>query len=112
PRWQALLRLPALRAFWVAELRASHHAHLLKMTPHVWLMDETPLPPGSVIAGLGIPDWSHLPRLAGTGRRFRECGMENKNRALIEIQPGQTGRVLARYERQGERIVFAGADAG
>lgn len=109
-RWHALLRLPGLRAFWMAELRASHYGHLLRMCRRAWLMDETPLPPGSVIAGLGIPDWSHLPRLAGQGRLFSRHEFENGAAVLIEAPPGRGGSVTARYELLGGRIVLS--DAG
>ena len=79
PLWQALLHLPALRDFWTAELRAAHYLHLLHMIPPAWCMDPTPLPPGTVIAGLGITGWAELPRLEATGPSFaRHEVAENK----------------------------------
>lgn len=108
-RWHALLRLPGLRSFWVGELRASHHAHLLKMTRPVWLMDETPLPPGAVIAGLGIPSWAHLPRLAQQGRIFTEETLENGCRVLLEAAATGHTRVLAEYAQRGGKIMLMGA---
>lgn len=71
PRWWALLRLPALRDFWIAELRASHHAHLLHIVPQAWLLDPAPLPPGAVIAGLELADWRHLPHRRSPGDDFQ-----------------------------------------
>lgn len=75
PVWAAFLHLPALRSSWSALLRASHLEHLRRMLPQAWLLDDTPLPPGSVIAGLEIPAWSRLP---GLGKRFRlhRAGLE------------------------------------
>lgn len=69
-KWWALLHLPALRDFWTAELRASHYAHLLEIVPKAWCMDPAPLPPGSVIAGLNLPDWRHLPDFCIEGATF------------------------------------------
>jgi hypothetical protein len=70
PAFAALLHLPALRPTWAADMRASHLEHLRQIMPHAWFLDPTPLPPGSVIAGLGIPSWQHLPSLHGHGRVF------------------------------------------
>lgn len=109
PRWHALLRLPALRGYWVAELRASHYEHLLRLSRRAWLVDETPLPPGSVIAGLGIPDWSHLPRLAGQGRHFTRHELENGDHVLIETPPCPGSSITARFERQDGRIELSDA---
>lgn len=75
PAWAAFLHLPALRSAWSALLRASHLEHLRQMIPQSWLLDDTPPPPGSVIAGLEIPGWSGLPSLR---KRFRlhQAGLE------------------------------------
>jgi hypothetical protein len=70
PAFAALLHLPALRPSWAADMRASHLEHLRQVIPHAWFLDPTPVPPGSVIAGLGIPSWQHLPSLHGQGRAF------------------------------------------
>ena len=70
PAFAALLHLPALRSTWAADMRASHLEHLRQVIPHAWFLDPTPLPPGSVIAGLGIPSWQDLPGLHGQGRRL------------------------------------------
>lgn len=71
PTWAALLRLPALKNAWMSDLRASHFEHLLHLLPQAWVMDRTPLPPGSVIPGLEIPSWPDLVRLRGTDRVFK-----------------------------------------
>jgi hypothetical protein len=70
PAFAALLHLPALRPAWAADIRASHLEHLRQIVPHAWFLDPTPLPPGSVIAGLGIPSWQDLPSLHGQGHTF------------------------------------------
>lgn len=71
PTWAALLRLPALKNAWMSDLRASHFEHLLHLLPQAWVMDRTPLPPGSVIPGLEIPSWPDLVRLRDNGRVFK-----------------------------------------
>lgn len=60
PHWAALLHLPALRGHWQSHLRAAHGEHLRERWPQAWLLDPTPLPPGAVIAGLGITGWDQL----------------------------------------------------
>jgi len=73
-----LLHLPVLRDFWRKELRAARYEHLRRVLPKVWAMDPTPLPPGAVIAGLGITNWHDLSKLEAKGRHFeikRELGL-------------------------------------
>lgn len=65
PVWAALLHLPALRPFWAGALRASHLQHLRQVLPQAWFLDPAPLPPGSVIAGLGVPTWAQALQLPG-----------------------------------------------
>ena len=60
PLEQALLHLPALRSFWRNELRQAHFDALKAIVPPAWLRDETPVPPGAVIHGLGITAWERL----------------------------------------------------
>lgn len=55
---RALLHLPALRMFWCQELRQSHWDALRRAVPQAWFADEEPIPPGAVIAGLGVRDWN------------------------------------------------------
>jgi len=69
-----LLHLPVLRDFWRKELRAARYEHLRRVLPKVWAMDPTPLPPGAVIAGLGITNWHDLSKLEAKGRHFEIKG--------------------------------------
>lgn len=108
PRWQALLRLPALRDFWVAELRAAHLAHLLEMVPPVWCMDGAALPPGAVIAGLGIHDWRQLPDLVAAGRRLEVEVLDSGDRLCRETRPASLA-CRAHYACSGGRIVLTDA---
>jgi hypothetical protein len=55
---RALLHLPALRSFWVQELRAAHFEALRQVVPQAWFADEAVIPPGAVIAGLDTADWT------------------------------------------------------
>jgi len=57
PLERALLHLPALRGFWRQELRQHHFDELRTIVPQAWVMDETAVPPGAVIHGLGITVW-------------------------------------------------------
>lgn len=99
PRWQALLHLPALRAFWVASLRASHARHLQKVVAPAWCLDPAPLPPGSVIAGLGITSWAELPALIARGERLTEV-IVGSDGLLRRDPPPEAERVTARYRRR------------
>ena len=58
---RALLHLPTLRSFWVQELRLAHFEALRKWVPEAWVLDDSPLPAGAVIAGLGISAWREFP---------------------------------------------------
>lgn len=55
---RALLHLPALRSFWVQELRQAHFDALRQIVTQAWLVDDAVIPPGAVIAGLGVAAWS------------------------------------------------------
>lgn len=57
PEEHALLHLPALRSFWINELRLQHFVALKSLVPPTWLRDDTPVPHGAVIAGLGASRW-------------------------------------------------------
>lgn len=108
PLWQALLHLPALKGFWTAELRSSHHVHLLQLIPQAWCMDPTPLPPGSVIAGLDIGGWRELPRLETEGRVFnRHAVGENKVVLAAVSAIGDPWR--ARYTLRDGQIILQDA---
>jgi len=60
PLWPALLHLRPLRDFWERELRRATVAALLDLLPDAWLLDPTPLPPGSVIPRLELDSWNSL----------------------------------------------------
>lgn len=127
PAWAAFLHLPALRSSWSALLRASHLEHLRQMIPQAWLLDDTPPPPGSVIAGLEIPAWSGLP---GLGKRFRlhqagldltaqlpaqewkaaiERSLAAANEILVTPPPADSACLMARFicDKDGTRLESA-----
>lgn len=108
PAWQALLHLPALRDFWTSELRASHYAHLLQMIPQAWCMDPAPLPPGSVIAGLNIPNWDELPRLEAGDRPFARHPV-GENKVVLVASSAITEAWRARYTQRDGQIVLQDA---
>jgi hypothetical protein len=56
------LRLPALQERWERLLRRNHLESLKKVLPDAWILDPTPVPPGAVIRGLEISEWSELKR--------------------------------------------------
>lgn len=88
PEWTGallLLHLPVLRDFWRRELREMRYERLRRVLPKVWARDTTPLPQGSVIAGLGLKSWDDLPRLEAQGRRFETITLGD--RVLITEQP-------------------------
>lgn len=55
----ALFRLPALREFWIRELRGSHFHRLERVLPRVWFVTEDP-PVGSVVPGLDLISWREV----------------------------------------------------
>lgn len=99
PRWQALLHLPALRAFWIASLRAAHARHLQENVTPAWCLDPAPLPPGSVIAGLGIGSWAELPALLAQGERLTEVPVDG-DLVLRREPPHGAEHFGARYQRR------------
>jgi hypothetical protein len=100
PAWAAFLHLPALRSSWSALLRASHLEHLRQMIPGAWLLDDTPPPPGSVIAGLEIQGWTGLP---GLGKRFRlhQAGLE----LTVQLPPQKWQAAVERSLAAGNEIL-------
>ena len=70
----ALLRLPSLRRLWESSLRRAYLQHLIALSPDIWVVDATPLPPGAVIAGLDLTSWKNLVTLRDVGRRFEIVG--------------------------------------
>jgi hypothetical protein len=111
PAWAALLHLPALRTFWSAYVRGSHLDHLRQTLPQAWFMDDTPLPPGCVISGLGIASWAELPRLDQQGRGFIIQNppidmdqAQKRNGAILTEPPSGQHHILARYHHGAEGI--------
>jgi hypothetical protein len=105
PVWQALLHLPALRDFWIAELRASHFSHLLQMIPRAWCMDLQPLPPGTVISGLGITGWHELPSLEEGGIKLVRYSL-GENKVVLSAISTITDPWRARYTLREGQIVL------
>lgn len=99
PLEQALLHLPALRGFWRQELRAKHFQALKAMVPKAWLKDQTAVPPGAVIHGLGIPAWDHLARLEGRIPSVVDDGLFLTEQSVAET------RINAFYQRDDQRRV-------
>lgn len=94
---QALLHLPALRSFWRNELRQAHFDALKAIVPPAWLRDETSVPPGAVIHGLGITTWERLERASS--------GWEWHNQVLtLHGIPG--AKINARYGRNDKHQVI------
>lgn len=99
PRWPALLHLPALRAFWIAHLRAAHAQHLQQHVAPAWCLDLTPLPPGSVIAGLDVGSWDELPALLARGERLTQVTV-GADRVLRREAALEAETFTARYRRR------------
>lgn len=97
---RALLHLPALRDFWRQELRHAHFEALKAVVPKAWVREETPVPPGAVIHGLGITSWSEVSRLNG-----REPAVVAEGPFFMEKPPVQT-RINATYHRDDKRHVL------
>lgn len=93
PLERALLHLPALRGFWRQELRQHHFDELRSLVPQAWMMDDSAVPPGAVIHGLGITSWE---RWLTFGRRRPVLAL--KDRVLFE-QPEAESLLSAVYER-------------
>ena len=93
PLERALLHLPALRGFWRQELRQHHFDELRCLVPQAWMMDDSAVPPGAVIHGLGITSWQEWLTFGG-----RRPVLALKDRVLIE-QPQAESLLSAVYER-------------
>lgn len=103
---RALLHLPALRAFWRQELRLAHFEGLKAMVPKAWVREETALPPGAVIHGLGIASWDDLPRLQG-----RQPALVAED-AFVTEQPRCQERINAIYHHDDQqRVVLRSVEA-
>lgn len=106
PLERALLHLPALRGFWRQELRQHHFDELRNIVPKAWMMDETSVPPGAVIHGLGITVWDEWKML-----QDREPVLAVEERFLME-QPVADIQIQAVYESNDHgRVVLRTIEA-
>lgn len=120
PAWSALLNLPALSHYWITDIRGSHLDHLRQIISRAWFMDPSPLPPGSVIAGLDIPAWPNLQRYHGQGRAWSLHGTETVlNDSISEAtwktaveQALQSGSTLLVEQTQGASTLLARYNKG
>lgn len=106
PIWAALLHLPGLRSHWQAQVRATHLEHLQQLLPPAWLLHATPLPPGSVIAGLGITGWE---RLASTGGDFQVHDATGAITKLSAVEDVSVWQEKLRHAMQTNRPVLTRA---
>lgn len=58
--WPALLRLGTLKSSWEQEMRKNLYDALTLVLPDAWVLDPTPLPPGTVIPRLELAAWQDL----------------------------------------------------
>lgn len=128
-RWAALLHLPGLRSHWQTQIRAAHLEHLQQILPAAWLLDDTTMPPGSVIAGLGITGWANLATngghfqlqdAAGTITEFTASDAESvwqeklnhaihTGRSILSHTAAPTAWLMAHYARHDEKILLSHA---
>ena len=86
----ARFRLPGLRARWERLLRLSHYTSLQQVLPWAWEINPAPVPPGAVIHGLDLCQWSDLPRWHGRraflllGRDFPPGGLRLDANVSVE----------------------------
>lgn len=118
PRCWAALHLPGLRSWWAQALRGTHFQNLTTVLPNAWALEAVSVPPGSVIAGLDLPDWAQLPRCIAAGRQF-VLWHQNQSHIidpqtlleptagtiLIEVPPGSI-HFRAAYQPSENRIEF------
>jgi hypothetical protein len=92
-----LLHLPALRAQWEKRMRSARLGLLKRIIPWAWLpQSERDLPPGTVIAGLGVTSWSaaaNLPQVATD-----PSGM------MLEIRPATSHRSVRYCRTEAGRV--------
>jgi hypothetical protein len=106
PLERGLLHLPALRGFWRKELRQHHFDELRSLVPQAWMMDDSAVPPGAVIHGLGITSWE---KWLTFGRRRPVLAL--KDRVLFE-QPEAECLLSAVYGRNDRlKVVLRAIEA-
>lgn len=98
PLWLALLRLRPLREFWERQLRRSTLESLFASLPDAWLLDPTPLPPGSVIPRLELASWAEFDPLLFPDLEFIPDAVGEVSAAL-SAHPAHP-RVLLAHRRQ------------
>ncbi len=94
----ALLHLPGLRQAMRRELRYARYDRLARVLPRVWWVTNDTLPPGSVIAGLGITAWNELPKVLAQGRRFAWVIVDAKGREIARAEVSGSLPPLAEQE--------------
>ena len=86
-----LLQLPALRLHWEKRMRSARLEMLKRIVPGAWWpQPEASVPPGAVIAGLGVTSWASADELPQVSRD--PSGM------MFEIKPATSHRT-ERYQR-------------
>lgn len=104
PVEQALLHLPALRAFWSNELRAAHFEALKAVIPPAWMRDPAAVPPGAVIHNLGISAWSDLDPAESHGLTWQKD--------VLTVRKIDGTRINVRYVRNDkDQVVPSSAEA-
>ena len=89
----ALFHLPALRGFWIRELRRSHFDRLRRVLPKAWFVTEDP-PVGAVIPDLGVTSW----RDADDARSLSRDAVDGVEVA-VESSPPAAAPVALSYRR-------------
>ena len=93
PLWPALLHLQPLQRTWEVPLRRSHLHALTDLLPGAWLLDPTPLPPGSAIPGLELSAWSEL-------TQFESADHDPERHFIISDAWGQSPQPLSPGQSQ------------
>lgn len=116
PLERALLHLPALRRFWVQELRLQHFTALRASVPTAWPLDDAAVPPGAVIHGLDLSSWGQWNALSG--RELMVCSGQGavaldlpvalvSRKHFLCVIPAAGQRIAVDYQRDDKgRIVL------
>lgn len=83
-----LLHLPVLRDYWTRALRRRRFARLSSVLPQAWPIETADLPPGAVIAGTSMADWTKLTE--ARRQMLEEKALAGGQRVMIERKPLQT----------------------
>ncbi len=101
----ALLRLPSLTRLWAISLRRAHLRHLMAMSPSVWVVDGTPVPPGAVIADLELASWQELTALWGQGRTFELKGPSGTRLLDDQLSPQEWSGAMGEAVSAGDHCL-------